>query len=246
MRKITCFQGHGNSRRCRPHFASSVPSAGRMSLSTVNRGTGSGFQPSFSIRKADLHVSVRDTRSSKRQVWEIDRSTAPRTGPTPPHCSASTRCRRGDISRRELAAMREMHPAVKSCKDSPRHRGLDRIRAHGTDGLPCAVALSVVTPTCTGSGCSCAKRRDVGADTPPDGTPHSRKNGAFRIGGGAGRATPARKTDGHGIFRGAESPAISPEDIFYGGRKPEPIRAETGGGGSGGHYILGTDKVDGT
>ena len=71
VRKIPCFHRHGNSRRCRPHFAPSVPSPGRMSLSTVNRGTGSGFQPSFNIRKADLHVSVHDTQSSKRHKYGI-------------------------------------------------------------------------------------------------------------------------------------------------------------------------------
>ena len=76
--KIPCVHSHGNSRRHRPHFAPSVPSAGRMSPSSVNRGAGNGFQPNLGTRKADLHVSVRDTRSGKRQVWDIDRS------PTPP------------------------------------------------------------------------------------------------------------------------------------------------------------------
>ena len=83
VRKIPCFHGHGNSRRCRPHFAPSVPSAGRMSLSTVNRGTGSGFQPNFSIWKADLHVSVRDTQSSKRHKYGI------LIGPPPPRGDAT-------------------------------------------------------------------------------------------------------------------------------------------------------------
>ena len=82
VRKTPCFYGHGNFRRCGSHFAAGVPSADVMSPSTVNRGMGSGFQSNLGIQKANLRVSVRDTRSNKGQVWDIDRR---------PGCSGPTR-----------------------------------------------------------------------------------------------------------------------------------------------------------
>ena len=91
VRKTLCFHGYGNFRRCRPHFAASVPSAGTMFPSTVNRGMESEFQPNFRIRKAELHVSVRDTRSSKSQVWDLD--SFPRAG-WPEACAGLHRRRR--------------------------------------------------------------------------------------------------------------------------------------------------------
>ena len=78
-------------------------------------------------------------------------------------------------SERAFAAMRKKHPGVESRTTNLGHRGLDRVRAHGADGLPRAVSLSVIAPTCTGSGPSCARGRGVGA--PPGGLPLPAKRG---------------------------------------------------------------------
>ena len=118
--KIPCFHGHGNSRHRRPHFAPGVPSAGRMSPSTVNRGAGSGFQPNLGIRKADLHVSVRDTRSGKRQVWDIDRSRA-RASTTIRVCLCDLTQWPPRVSVRTAPLPHSMNPRTKvKCKDATR------------------------------------------------------------------------------------------------------------------------------
>ena len=44
----------------------------------------------------------------------------------------------------EFAAMRRQHPAVESAINSLEHRGLDRVRTHGTEGFARMVALSVL------------------------------------------------------------------------------------------------------
>ena len=43
-----------------------------------------------------------------------------------------------------FAAMRRQHPAVESAINSLEHRGLDRVRTHGTEGFARMVALSVL------------------------------------------------------------------------------------------------------
>ena len=40
--------------------------------------------------------------------------------------------------------MRRQHPAVESAINSLEHRGLDRVRTHGTEGFARMVALSVL------------------------------------------------------------------------------------------------------
>ena len=92
-------------------------------------------------------------------------------------------------SEREFAATRKKHPGVESRTTNLGHRGLDRVRARGADGLPRAVSLSVIAPTCTGSGPSCARGRGSGAGAPPGGLPlpakrgvPDRPKGAFRTG----------------------------------------------------------------
>ena len=68
--------------------------------------------------------------------------------------------------------MRRQHPAVESAINSLEHRGLDRVRTHGTEGFARMVALSVLGGTCTAWGGSCDSRsRTPGNDaddTPPD------------------------------------------------------------------------------
>ena len=44
----------------------------------------------------------------------------------------------------EFAAMRRQHPAVESAINSLEHRGLDRVRTHGSEGFARMVALSVL------------------------------------------------------------------------------------------------------
>ena len=44
----------------------------------------------------------------------------------------------------EFAAMRRQHPAVESAINALEHRGLDRVRTHGTEGFARMVALSVL------------------------------------------------------------------------------------------------------
>ena len=43
-----------------------------------------------------------------------------------------------------FTALRRQHPAVESAINSLEHRGLDRVRSHGTDGFARMVALAVL------------------------------------------------------------------------------------------------------
>ena len=97
-------------------------------------------------------------------------------------------------SEREFAAMRKRHPGVESRTTNLGHRGLDRVRAHGADGLPRAVSLSVVALNLHRIGPVLRKR--ARHRRPP--TPG--KTGRSGSAKGAGGAAPARKTVAHGIF----------------------------------------------
>ena len=140
-------------------------------------------------------------------------------------------------SETEFAAMRKKHPGVESRTTNLGHRGLDRVRAHGADGLPRAVSLSVIAPTCTGSGPSCARGRGSGADAPPR-PPTPGKTGRSGPAEWAGRATPARETVVHGIFhvqkvprfrRKTPSTGVGRRDRAKTGARPRQNRGFSGG-----------------
>ena len=137
-------------------------------------------------------------------------------------------------SEREFAAMRKKHPGVESRTTNLGHRGLDLVRAHGADGLPRAVSLSVIAPTCTGSGPSCARGRGSGADAPPDGLPLPAKRGVpDRPKGPEGPPLRARRLHmEYSMCKRFRDSAGRPPRQCPGvgtGRKPEPGRAKPGG-----------------
>ena len=137
-------------------------------------------------------------------------------------------------SEREFAAMRKKHPGVESCINNLGHRGLDLVRAHGADGFARAVSLSVIAPTCTGSGLSCARGRGSGAGAPPDGLPLPAKRGVpDRPKGPEGPPLRARQLCmEYSMYKRFRDSAGRPPRRCPGagiGRKPEPGRAKTGG-----------------
>ena len=121
-------------------------------------------------------------------------------------------------SEREFASMRKKHPGVESRTTNLGHRGLDLVRARGAAR---AVSLSVIAPTCTGSGPSCARGRGSGADAPPLRARRLYMEYSMykRFRDSAGR--PPRRCPGAGI-----------------GQKPEPGRAKTGGFLADTKYVL--------
>ena len=137
-------------------------------------------------------------------------------------------------SEREFAATRKKHPGVESRTTNLGHRGLDLVRAHGADGLPRAVSLSVIAPTCTGSGLSCARGRGSGADAPPDGLPLPAKRGVpGRPKGPEGPPLRARRLHmEYSMYKRFRDSAGKPLRRCPGvviGRKAEPASAKTGG-----------------
>ena len=65
--------------------------------------------------------------------------------------------------------MRRQHPAVESAINSLEHRGLDRVRTHGTEGFARMVALSVLAGNLHRLGRLLSRTPGNDADdTPPD------------------------------------------------------------------------------
>ena len=103
------------------HFAPSMPSAGGMSPSTVNHGMGSGFQPNFSIRKADLHVSVRDgpvplAKNGRTDLGYVCRS---QVGRTPSLAKGDCHPSVNGERRRDDAYNGKNHPYIPPCLVRP-------------------------------------------------------------------------------------------------------------------------------
>ena len=150
--------------------------------------------------------------------------------------------------------MRRQHPAVESAINSLEHRGLDRVRTHGTEGFARMVALSVggepappgAAPATAGAGrqeTTQTTRRLIGGgvahtsafEPAPEETGTAPYGRVPKIGAGPPPITPPRPMRWH--LPGRNWAATGAESVVDRDRKA-PIE-----GFSGRHYLLDLDEV---